>query len=211
MPRLEDIPAIDAAPELIAAGRSQMEEAASYSKTLYRSVSARFTKHNFRRLTVDAETLRRGEEFDTRERQARADKKDIGAKVRGMRETARELGMAPARVTPETLDRVAEGMELMREAKELHGHGAATECATATAPKVKKYVLKTAPAPQTRNQLVGAYWRCRKEIEKSKPGTNIHAITQRVLGCVKKYTEQSDEELAKMVRAFASILREDIK
>jgi hypothetical protein len=206
--RLEDIPAIDAAPELIAAGKRQIADAMSYSKTLYRSVSAKFTKHNFRKLMVDPATLKRGEEFDTQQKRVRSERKDAGAKMRGVREAARELGVMPKRVTPETLNRMAEGMELMREAKELQGQGEPSQCATATAPaKVKKYVLKTPAALPARKQLLAAYWRTWKEIEKSRPGTSRHAITHRVLGSVRKVGEQSEAELAKMVHAFASIMK----
>jgi hypothetical protein len=206
--RLEDLPAIDAAPELIAAGRRQMAEATSHQKTLYRSVATKLTRRTFRKLMVDSETLKRGEEFDSQQRKVRAEKKEAGAKMRGLRENARELGVFPNRVTPETLDRVAAGMDLMREAKEMEGGTLHSSCAATEAPaKVKKYVLKTAPAVPSRKQLLAAYWRSWKEIEKREPGISRHAITHRVLGTGRKVTEQNDAELSKMVGAFAQILK----
>lgn len=78
-------------------------------------------------------------------------------------------------------------------------------------PSKKTYVLDAPTKPLTPEQRNGMYWRLWKAAEAARPDTNRFAVTRRVIGCVKKITDMTDEEFLKVCHVFESIAKKDTK
>jgi hypothetical protein len=73
------------------------------------------------------------------------------------------------------------------------------------APVKKTYVLNSESTPPP---TIGQYWAVWNALEKARPGINRFAITRKAIGHVPAVTKMSNEELAKVIRVFTSILRD---
>ena len=83
----------------------------------------------------------------------------------------------------------------------------ATRAGSSPATAKKVFVLDEPAAPLTPKQRNGMYWRLWKAAEAASPGLNRFALTSRVLGCVKKIEQMTDEEFLKVCHVFESIAK----
>ena len=113
IPRLDDIPAIDATREQIAAGRAQIGAHNGYAKTLYRTISTKLAVHHFRKLQADASSIENGERLRDGLDAAGAQKRKTGENLRRLRSASTEINFAPKRISVEAVERTATGFELM--------------------------------------------------------------------------------------------------
>jgi hypothetical protein len=72
---------------------------------------------------------------------------------------------------------------------------------------MKEFQLDTPSKPLSAQQRNAIYWRAWNAAEKAQPRLNRFAITCRVVGRVKKIADLTDDELAKLVRAFGKIAK----
>lgn len=69
------------------------------------------------------------------------------------------------------------------------------------------YTLKLDPVPMTPGQRNAAYWNAWSAVEKVQPTLSRHAVTHRVLGRVIPLKEMTDDQFAKILRAFDKITK----
>ena len=120
VPRLDSLPAIDASAEQLHRNAQQIDGHNNYAKTAYRLISPHLVAHNFRRVFADAETLETGERFESGIRTVKAQQNRKSSNVSKVQRLSRALNMHPmSPVSAATLDSVAEGLDLIAEAREL--------------------------------------------------------------------------------------------
>ncbi|HEV7927142.1 MAG TPA: hypothetical protein VGR14_17440 [Verrucomicrobiae bacterium] len=74
--------------------------------------------------------------------------------------------------------------------------------------RCKSYTLDAAPGPVP---SVALYWRLWAQVEKAKPGLDLHALTQKSIHCHPLPREMTPEQLSKMIDTFSAILRDSKK
>jgi len=74
-------------------------------------------------------------------------------------------------------------------------------------PTVRTYTLNESPWAMGPREKA-AYWQSWSRVAKARPDLDRHAITRRVLGCNVRHADLSRPQWAKLLRAFAAIVRE---
>lgn len=74
---------------------------------------------------------------------------------------------------------------------------------------MKQYTLDSSSKPLAPEQRNAIYWRLWKAAEEAKPESNRFAITQRVVGRIKKIDELTEEEFLKLMRVFERIAKKN--
>lgn len=119
--REEPLPAIGASTDQIRRSNAQIDAHNEYAKTAYRLVAPQLAAHSFRRLAgVDVRTLEIGEQLREQVDEVKARRRSARATVRKVHDLARELNLRPSpQLNAATAERMAEGFDLMAEARRL--------------------------------------------------------------------------------------------
>lgn len=121
VPREEPLPAIGATKEQIAQSNEQIDAHNGYAKTAYRLIAPQLAAHSFRRLAgIDARTIELGEDLRVQVDEVKARQQRARSSVRKVHDLSRKLNLRPsAELTAATADRMAEGLDLIAEARQL--------------------------------------------------------------------------------------------
>lgn len=208
VPRLEPMPAIDASTEQLRRNTEQIDSHNDYARTAYRLISPHLVAHTFREVFADTNTLAIGERLEAGVQSVKEGQASRKQNISKVWKLSRRLNMRPAApVNSATVDSVAEGFDLiaqsrdMRSAQKSNGNG---ESSTG-----KVFILDSPAKPLSPKQRNGMYWRLWKAAEAAQPGLNRFALTTRVLGCVKKIAQMTDEEFLKVCHVFESIAQKE--
>jgi hypothetical protein len=209
---------MDAPDEQLRQAYQENAEHEGYRRALYRSLLPKFSEHFmtrpvFRRPLVDAATAETGEQLSTGAAREMVEAEHARTIARKTATAAGRVGMKlrPGARSEEQLEAVQRLSRLMEKAGKLEAEpaaGATAVCETAaTATGKKTYTLKAAPAPLSRQQLTGLYWKLWQKIEKAQPALSRHALTHRALGCNPALKSMSAEQLARVVKVFTAVAR----
>ena len=182
----------------LASELSKVEGQVSHIKARYHAIKSKFARPERKNL-VAPEIVELGARMAEQNRVITEGKRH---REKAQRSAARHAIALPANARPDgdTADAIAGIASYLPGATETDASPAAT------APKI--YVLKDPPAASI-PQLRAQFWALWNQIEKLKPGTSRHAITNKALGgYVKPVKEMSAEELARVVRVFSAIVRD---
>lgn len=209
VPRLEPLPAIDASAEQMRRNAEQIDTHNAHARTSYRLISPHLVAHTFRKVLSDASTLAAGERLEEEVQRVKAGQNRTKRNASRIQRLSRELNMRPAgAVNGTTLDSVAEGFDLIAEARELRS---AQKNNGSEASEAKTYVLEAPAKPLTLPQRTGIYWRLLKAAQAAQPGLNRFAVTTRAIGRVKKIAEMTDKEFRKVCHILESIAKKELQ
>jgi hypothetical protein len=112
------MPAIDASSEQMHRNARQIDSHNNYARTAYRLISPHLVAHSFRKVFADAETLAIGEQLETGVQNVKAGQHRKRQNLSKVQKLSRELNMRPVDLVQSgTVDRVAEGMDLIKESR----------------------------------------------------------------------------------------------
>ncbi len=119
--REEQLPAIGASTDQIRRSNAQIDAHNEYAKTAYRLIAPQLAAHSFRRLGgVDARTVEIGEQLRAQVDGVKAQRRRARATVHKVHDLSRELNLRPSpQLNADTAERMAEGLDLMAEARQL--------------------------------------------------------------------------------------------
>lgn len=121
IPRLEPLPAIDPSDEQFACNAAQIDAHNSVAVTSYRIISQHLVRRNFRPIDrIDGSTIDLGEQIERGTAEVKAAKRKLRTDVRKIASRSRELGISiPVHSNGKSIDRVADGVDLMAESRRL--------------------------------------------------------------------------------------------
>lgn len=120
VPRLEALPAIDASAHQLQRNAEQIGDHNGYAKTAYRLISPHLVAHTFRKLVADATTLETGERLEAGVQSVKDRRDHVRSSIRKVRALSHELNLRPAAdLTPATVERMADGFDMMAQARQL--------------------------------------------------------------------------------------------
>jgi hypothetical protein len=205
---VKPIPSVDAPKEELAEQMRKLREHQAPIRERYYALKADW-RPKFRTIWASQPIAETGRAFAAEREKIETNRDEI----KSVKRFAADAGIQ----LPDTIGnprQVREGIELRAQwekeqagSRAGYGTGAAPALENSETPALGKkvYILNAPSQPKHTPQLYFTLW---AKIEKTSPGLNRHALTQKHLGCHPKPNEMTPDQLAKMIDVFNAILRE---